>query len=32
MGWDAETGVPKKETLEKLGLDFVVPDLHPVQS
>jgi len=28
MGWDPETGVPEKETLEKLGLDFVVADLH----
>ena len=28
MGWDAETGVPTKETLEGLGLDFVVADLH----
>ncbi|MFV1965858.1 MAG: aldehyde ferredoxin oxidoreductase family protein [Pirellulaceae bacterium] len=30
MGWDTETGVPKKETLDKLGLDFVSADLHPV--
>jgi aldehyde:ferredoxin oxidoreductase len=29
MGWDAETGVPNKETLEGLGLDFVAADLHP---
>ncbi len=28
MGWDPETGVPKKETLEALGLDFVAADLH----
>ena len=28
MGWDAETGIPKKETLEGLGLDFVAADLH----
>ncbi|MHC4399111.1 MAG: aldehyde ferredoxin oxidoreductase family protein [Planctomycetota bacterium] len=28
MGWDTETGVPTKETLNKLGLDFVVADLH----
>ena len=27
MGWDAE-GVPSAATLEGLGLDFVVPDLH----
>ncbi len=29
MGWDPETGVPKRETLEEVGLGFVVPDLHP---
>ncbi len=29
MGWDPETGVPTRETLERLGLDFVIPDLHP---
>ena len=29
MGWDTETGVPKKETLVGLGLDFVAADLHP---
>ena len=29
MGWEPTTGVPKQETLENLGLDFVVPDLHP---
>ncbi|UCG88437.1 MAG: aldehyde ferredoxin oxidoreductase C-terminal domain-containing protein, partial [Gemmatimonadota bacterium] len=28
MGWDTETGVPKKETLLDLGLDFVAADLH----
>ena len=28
MGWDPETGVPERETLEKLGLDFAVADLH----
>ncbi|ASJ07673.1 tungsten-containing formaldehyde ferredoxin oxidoreductase [Thermococcus pacificus] len=28
-GWD-ERGIPKKETLEKLGLDFVVPELEQV--
>jgi aldehyde:ferredoxin oxidoreductase len=28
MGWDTETGVPKKETLERLDLDFVAADLH----
>ena len=28
MGWDTETGVPTKETLEELGLDFVAADLH----
>jgi aldehyde:ferredoxin oxidoreductase len=29
MGWDAETGAPTKETLQKLGLDFVAMDLYP---
>jgi aldehyde:ferredoxin oxidoreductase len=29
MGWDTETGVPEKETLVKLGLDFVAAELHP---
>jgi aldehyde:ferredoxin oxidoreductase len=29
MGWNPETGVPEKETLTKLGLDFVAADLHP---
>jgi len=29
MGWDPELGVPKKETLERLGLDFIAADLHP---
>lgn len=28
MSWDTETGVPTKETLEDLGLDFVAADLH----
>ena len=28
MGWDPETGVPTKDTLERLGLDFVTADLH----
>ena len=28
MGWDTETGVPRKETLLDLGLDFVAADLH----
>ncbi len=28
MGWDAETGVPTKDTLEDLELDFAVADLH----
>ncbi|ASJ01702.1 tungsten-containing formaldehyde ferredoxin oxidoreductase [Thermococcus gorgonarius] len=28
-GWD-ERGIPKKETLKKLGLDFVVPELEQV--
>jgi aldehyde:ferredoxin oxidoreductase len=29
MGWDTETGIPTKETLDGLGLDFVSADLHP---
>ncbi len=29
MGWDPETGVPSKETLVNLGLDFVATELHP---
>jgi aldehyde:ferredoxin oxidoreductase len=29
MGWDTETGVPKKETLLELGLDFAAAELHP---
>jgi aldehyde:ferredoxin oxidoreductase len=28
MGWDRETGVPTKDTLQALGLDFVAADLH----
>ena len=28
MGWDTKTGVPTKETLLRLGLDFVADDLH----
>ena len=28
MGWDTETGVPTRETLERLGLGFVADDLH----
>ena len=27
MGWDPQTGVPKRETLLKLGLDFVAEDI-----
>lgn len=27
VGWDKETGKPKKEVLEELGLDYVVRDL-----
>lgn len=26
-GWDKETGIPKREILEKLGLDYVVDEL-----
>lgn len=29
MGWDAHTGAPTKETLLKLGLDFVASGLYP---
>jgi len=28
MGWDTQTGVPRKDTLLDLGLDFVAADLH----
>ena len=28
MGWDTKTGVPKRETLAALDLDFVAADLH----
>jgi aldehyde:ferredoxin oxidoreductase len=31
MGWDRATGKPNPETLRKLGLDFVIPDLWPGQ-
>ena len=27
MGWDPDTGVPKRETLEELGIGFVWRDL-----
>ena len=29
MGWDPQTGVPKRETLLGLGLDFVAEELCP---
>ncbi len=29
MGWDTTTGVPKRETLEGLGLDYLIADLYP---
>ncbi|KKK54601.1 hypothetical protein LCGC14_3083070, partial [marine sediment metagenome] len=29
IGWDTKTGIPTKETLESLGLDFVAAELHP---
>ena len=29
MGWDTQTGVPKRETLLELGLDSVARDLYP---
>ena len=28
QGWDTETGIPKRETLEKLGLDDIADDLE----
>ena len=28
MGWDPDTGIPTKETLCELGLDYVIPHLH----
>jgi aldehyde:ferredoxin oxidoreductase len=28
MGWDTKTGVPTRETLQSLDLDFVAADLH----
>ena len=28
MKWDPDTGVPSKEALEALGLDYVVDDIH----
>jgi aldehyde:ferredoxin oxidoreductase len=28
MGWDTETGVPAKQILDDLDLDFVAADLH----
>ncbi len=30
-GWDTETGLPERERLEQLGLDFLVRDLHAVE-
>ncbi|MCD6263456.1 aldehyde ferredoxin oxidoreductase C-terminal domain-containing protein, partial [Candidatus Bathyarchaeota archaeon] len=27
-GWDRETGIPRRETLERLGLEYVVEDLE----
>jgi aldehyde:ferredoxin oxidoreductase len=32
MGWDTQTGVPTKETLFGLGLDFVAVELFPSPS
>jgi aldehyde:ferredoxin oxidoreductase len=31
-GWDKETGLPKKEKLEKLGLGEVIPELEKVKA
>jgi len=28
MGWDADTGKPLPETLERLGLAHIAPDLN----
>jgi aldehyde:ferredoxin oxidoreductase len=30
MGWDPETGKPLPETLEKLGLKHLIPDLEKI--
>jgi aldehyde:ferredoxin oxidoreductase len=30
MGWDPETGKPLAETLEKLGLEHLIPDLEKI--
>ena len=27
-GWDLQTGLPKKEKLEELGLDFVIKEFY----
>jgi aldehyde:ferredoxin oxidoreductase len=32
IGWDTRTGAPTKETLIRLGLDFVAADLYPDES
>ena len=29
IGWDTESGKPTKETLQRLGLEFAIADLHP---
>jgi aldehyde:ferredoxin oxidoreductase len=29
MGWDRDTGVPLPDTLRRLGLDDLIPDLYP---
>jgi aldehyde:ferredoxin oxidoreductase len=31
MGWDPETGKPLAETLEKLGLKHLIPDLEKIR-
>jgi aldehyde:ferredoxin oxidoreductase len=28
MGWDVETGIPTRETLERLGLGYMADDLE----
>jgi len=31
VGWDIKTGIPKKETLESLGLDDIAKDLEEME-
>jgi hypothetical protein len=32
MGWDEETGIPRPETLQALGLEALVPDLAAIDT